>query len=50
LTAYSRLKAGAVAEKKKSQKLIQALANIFFCLVFIIAGIDYRLHWSGEVA
>ena len=41
-----RLKAGATAEKEKSQKTIQALANVFFCLVFIIAGFDYRFHWS----
>lgn len=42
-----RLKAGAIAEKEKSQKTIQALANVFFCLVFIVAGFDYHFHWSS---
>ncbi len=42
-----RLKAGPTAEKEKSQKMIQALANVFFCLVYIIAGFDYRFHWSN---
>ncbi|WP_088188920.1 isoprenylcysteine carboxylmethyltransferase family protein [Desulfosporosinus sp. FKA] len=41
-----RLKAGATAEKEKSQKAIQALANLFFCFVFIFAGLDFRFHWS----
>jgi Putative protein-S-isoprenylcysteine methyltransferase len=42
-----RLKAGATAEKEKSQKTIQALANVFFCLVFVVSGFDYRFHWSN---
>ncbi|HHW41335.1 MAG TPA: isoprenylcysteine carboxylmethyltransferase family protein [Syntrophomonadaceae bacterium] len=42
-----RLKVGPTAEKEKSQKTIQALANVFFCLVFIVAGFDYRFHWSN---
>lgn len=41
-----RVKAGPAAEKEKNQKVIQSLANLFFCLVFILAGFDYRLHWS----
>jgi protein-S-isoprenylcysteine O-methyltransferase Ste14 len=42
----SRLKAGPVAEQEKSQKIIQALAGIFFILPFIISSIDHRLGWS----
>jgi len=42
----SRLKVGPVAEQQKSQKIIQALASIFFILPFITASIDHRLGWS----
>ena len=42
----SRLKVGPVAEKQKSQKIIQALAGLFFILPFITASIDHRLGWS----
>ena len=43
----SRLKAGPAAEQQKSQKIIQALASIFFILPFITASIDHRLGWSN---
>src|SRR5436190_1951293 len=42
----SRLKAGPAAEPQNSQKIIQALAGIFFILPFITASIDHRLGWS----
>jgi protein-S-isoprenylcysteine O-methyltransferase Ste14 len=42
----SRLKVGPVAEQQKSQKIIQAVASIFFILPFITASIDHRLGWS----
>lgn len=42
-----RLKAGLTAEKEKSQKTIQAIASVFFCFIYIIAGLDYRFHWSN---
>jgi protein-S-isoprenylcysteine O-methyltransferase Ste14 len=42
----SRLKVGPVAEQQKSQKIIQALASLFFILPFITASIDHRLGWS----
>jgi protein-S-isoprenylcysteine O-methyltransferase Ste14 len=42
----SRLKAGPGAEQQKRQKIIQALASIFFILPFITASIDHRLGWS----
>lgn len=42
-----RLKAGSSAEKEKSQKAIQAIASVFFCLIYIIAGLDQHFHWSN---
>ncbi len=42
----SRVKAGPAAEQQKSQKIIQALAGIFFILPFITASIDHRLRLS----
>ena len=41
-----RVKAGPVAERQKSQQLIQSLASLFFVGLFIVAGLDYRFHWS----
>jgi protein-S-isoprenylcysteine O-methyltransferase Ste14 len=43
----SRLKAGPGAEQQTSQKIIQALASIFFILPFIIASRDHRFGWSN---
>ncbi len=42
-----RVEAGPVAERQKNQKVIQALASISFLMVYIIAGLDYRFHWSN---
>ncbi|MDD1664350.1 MAG: isoprenylcysteine carboxylmethyltransferase family protein [Methanomicrobiales archaeon] len=42
----NRMRAGPVAEKEQSQRIIQSLAGIFFVLVFIVAGTDHRLGWS----
>jgi protein-S-isoprenylcysteine O-methyltransferase Ste14 len=41
-----RVKAGPAAERQKSQQLIQALASLFFLGLFIVAGVDFRFHWS----
>ena len=41
-----RVKAGPVAERQKSQQLIQSLASLFFVGLFIASGLDYRFHWS----
>jgi len=41
-----RVKAGPAAERQKSQQLIQSLASLFFVGLFIVAGLDYRFHWS----
>lgn len=42
----SRLKAGPIAEKEKSQKIIQAFSSLFFMVLLIIPGLDFRFHWS----
>jgi Putative protein-S-isoprenylcysteine methyltransferase len=42
-----RLNAGSAAEKEKSQKTIQTIASVFFCLIYIIAGIDRHFNWSN---
>jgi protein-S-isoprenylcysteine O-methyltransferase Ste14 len=41
-----RMRAGATAEKEKSQKVIQAVANIFFLALIIVPGLDHRFGWS----
>ena len=41
----SRLKAGATAEREKSQKIIQAMASIVGCAMFIVPGIER--HFTG---
>jgi protein-S-isoprenylcysteine O-methyltransferase Ste14 len=41
-----RVNAGAAAEKEKSQQTIQAIAGVFFCLLYVVAGFDFRFHWS----
>jgi protein-S-isoprenylcysteine O-methyltransferase Ste14 len=43
----SRIKAGPTAETQKSQQVIQSLASLFFIGLFIVAGLDYRFHWSN---
>jgi protein-S-isoprenylcysteine O-methyltransferase Ste14 len=43
----NRLKAGPTDEKERSQKLIQALASVFFILLFLIPSLDHRFHWSN---
>lgn len=41
-----RVNGGATAEKEKSQKAIQAVAGVLFCLIYVVAGLDYRFYWS----
>jgi protein-S-isoprenylcysteine O-methyltransferase Ste14 len=43
----SRVAAGPTAETEKTQKVIQSLASLLFMLVFIVAGLDFRFHWSS---
>ena len=42
-----RVKAGPVAEPKRSQQILQSLASLFFIGLFIIPGLDFRFHWSN---
>jgi protein-S-isoprenylcysteine O-methyltransferase Ste14 len=41
-----RVKGGPTAETQKSQQVIQSLASLFFIGLYIVAGLDYRFHWS----
>jgi protein-S-isoprenylcysteine O-methyltransferase Ste14 len=40
-----RVSAGAMAEKERSQKIIQFVAQIAFILVFLVPAIDHRFSW-----
>jgi len=42
----SRVQAGPVTETQKTQQVIQGFASLFFIGLFIVAGLDYRFHWS----
>lgn len=42
-----RLAAGAGAEQRKSQKIIQGVLSVFFLVLMIIPGLDHRFHWSA---
>ena len=46
----SRLSVGPAAETDKRQKIIQSLASLFFIALFIVPGLDFRLHWSNVPA
>lgn len=41
-----RVSAGPNAEKEKTQKIIQSLAQFSFVLIFVFSGLDYRFRWS----
>lgn len=41
-----RLSVGVKAEKEKSQKLIQFIAQFAFIEVFLVSALDYRFTWS----
>lgn len=43
----NRLYAGPVAEKVKSQKIIQSFASLFSIGTLVISGLDHRYHWSN---
>ncbi len=45
-----RLKAGSAAEKEKSQKIIQAFANLFFLAIIVFPVLDHRFGWSDVTA
>ncbi len=42
-----RVEAGPGAEPDPFQKVVQSVAGLFFLLLFIIPGFDYRFHWSN---
>jgi len=39
-----RLRAGPAAEKERSQKVIQSIANVLFILEVVVPGWEYRVH------
>ena len=41
-----RVSAGPGAEKEKSQKIIQSIAQIAFILVIVFPAVDHRFGWS----
>jgi protein-S-isoprenylcysteine O-methyltransferase Ste14 len=41
-----RTQAGPVAEKERSQKVIQALASVAFLATLIVPALDHRMGWS----
>lgn len=41
-----RVKAGPTAEREKTQKVIQAFANVAFILGVLLPGLDHRFQWS----
>lgn len=43
----NRLKGGPLAEKEANQKVIQALAGLFFILIFIVSALDHHFGWSN---
>ena len=45
-----RVDAGPGAETDPTQKVIQGVAGLCFILIFILAGLDYRFHWSNVPA
>jgi protein-S-isoprenylcysteine O-methyltransferase Ste14 len=42
-----RLKAGTVAEKEKSQKIIQTFTAAAGVILFLVPGFDFRWQWSN---
>jgi protein-S-isoprenylcysteine O-methyltransferase Ste14 len=45
-----RLKAGAAAETRKSQKRVQTFASILVCLLVLLPVLDHRFGWSAPPA
>ena len=42
-----RLKAGPTAEREPRQKLIQGIASLLVCTVFVLSGLDHAFGWSS---
>jgi len=41
-----RLDAGPLAEKERSQQVIQAFAAAAFVALYVVSALDFRFHWS----
>ena len=41
-----RVQAGPIAEKEKSQKIIQSITSIAFISIMVISALDHRFSWS----
>jgi protein-S-isoprenylcysteine O-methyltransferase Ste14 len=41
-----RIQAGPLAEKERSQKIIQGVASIAFASTIVVPALDHRFHWS----
>jgi protein-S-isoprenylcysteine O-methyltransferase Ste14 len=42
-----RLAAGPIAERRRAQKVVQALASFCFVALFVVSGLDRRFGWSS---
>jgi len=45
-----RMEVGPGAEPEKSQKIIQAIAGVLSCAMFVVARFDHRFRWSSVSA
>lgn len=43
----ARVDAGPTAEKEKGQQVIQSFASLIFIGLYLVAGLDFRYHWSA---
>ena len=41
-----RIKAGPMAEREPSQKIIQTITGVSFVAMLVVSALDYRWHWS----
>ena len=44
-----RTKAGPIAEKETSQKIIQTITALGFIAMLVLPALDYRFHWWPQV-
>ena len=42
-----RVQAGPIAEKERSQKIIQTITAIMFIAALVVPALDHRSHWSA---
>ena len=41
-----RMQAGPIAEKERSQKIIQSLTTVMFIAMLVVPALDYRFAWT----